>query len=407
MDRHFAVTALLTLIAGTHVHGGSGEHRGKQPLGKESATGPPAASGWRWSLSAGPAYRQFGDVRMQASTLSSPAMIAPLAYSLASGRAQGAGALPIGALDRYADRLYRNGFVFIDDATEASASFLPGTTAYWGYESDGQVQGGSMFYDAGEYATASSGSSVTRNGGDGSADLDGPGFALQLEATRPLCGGWSVGGIFSYLVGNVDASRTLSTLHGSLRLDERAFAVADRYDLFGVVPPAAPYAGTFNHPGTAPLIDNRPTERLLAESAASSQAVAFRNRITQSFDLTLHTFSVGPSVAWTSGRFTLSGSAGVAINIARWEVSSREDLFRGSGPDAAKVSSWSHRRDGTDVLPGFFLQGSASCRLSEHWSLAVFGRRDWCDSLSASAGPSGFSVDLDSTTAGGFITYHF
>ena len=213
--------------------------------------------------------------------------------------------------------------------------------------------------------------------------------------------------MLSYLVTGVDTSRSMSTLEGILWLDETAFSVIDRYDLRGVVPPAAPYAGTYDHPGTSPLIDNVPSERLLTEDADSRQAITLRNRITQAFELTLHTLSLGPSVAWTAGRFTLSGSAGATLNIARWEVSTRESLFSGSGPTMKTVRTWEHREDGIDILPGVFLQGSASCRLSEHWSISFFGRRDWCRPLSGSAGPSGFAVDLDSTTAGGFITYRF
>ena len=109
---------------------------------KQTGTSPPGsvAPGWEWRLSAGPAYRHFGGVDFDTGFYSTAAMFPVLVPQLSAGRADSLEALGLGSTSAFADRTYGDGFVFMDDNTSAPNSFLPGTTASWGYQNDSQVQ---------------------------------------------------------------------------------------------------------------------------------------------------------------------------------------------------------------------------------------------------------------------------
>ena len=367
----------------------------------------PASGGWSWRASAGPAYRKLGGVSFDTGTFSNRAMFQALVPRLSAGRAANPGETGIGPADRFADRTYRDGFVRRDGATENPNSFLPGTTAYWGYENNSQVQGGSLLYNGGEYATAAANSGSEANSGDWRDDLENGAFALELDMIRPLGGDLKWGAGFGFIFTPMDARRSVSTFSGFLSLNEQAFGVTDLYNLQDVVPPAAPYAGTFDHPGTAPLIDNIPSARLINRIAAEGQRADFKNVVNQEFDLGLYTFSIAPVLEWQRGRFSFSGRAGLALNIANWDASFHERLLRRRSGTTREIASWQRRRSGTDVLPGFFLQAAAAYQINDRWSVSVFGRYDWNESLRGSVGPSSFSADLSGGTMGTFITFNF
>ncbi len=334
-------------------------------------------------------------------------MFPALVPQLSAGRADSLEALRLGSTSAFADRTYGDGFVFMDDNTSAPNSFLPGTTAHWGYQNDSQVQSGSLAYHGGEYATTDASSGSTTLPGARDAGLSGASLALQLDALLTLNDRLRVGGTAGYFFTPMDVSRSVSTFSGFLRLDEKAFAVTDIYNLQGVIPPLAPYAGTLNQSGPAPLIDNIPSQRLITEVAASSQTAAFINRVDESLDLGLHTLSLGPTVEYAVGRFSFTGSLGLGLNIASWDASFQESLSQTTNVNTSEVRSWREHRSKTDVLPGFFIQGSAAYQLSDQWSISAFGRYDWNETLHGSVGPSTFSADLSGYTLGGFLTFNY
>ena len=104
---------------------------------KPSASDTPNSDStkFKFSIEIGNAYRTFGDVTFKTGSYSKPSDLPQLVPP--SGVAA-----PYGPATGFADRTYGDGFVFRDINTQDPASFLPGTTAFWGYQNNSQVQGG-------------------------------------------------------------------------------------------------------------------------------------------------------------------------------------------------------------------------------------------------------------------------
>lgn len=386
------------------------------PAGEKSTnsgkadSAPPMVSDirkWQWNVQAGGAYRHFGGVDFQTGSLSAAGLLPVLRPRLTGGRGDSAASLGIGPTTGFADRMYRDGFVFMDDDTSSADSFLPGTTAYWGYQSATQVQDGRLNYHGGEYATSASRDDQTSLPGDWSDDLDGFAPVVEIEALLPLSPHFSLGGTFGFMFSSIDTTHSATTFRASQQLVETAFSVTDHYDLQGVVPPAAPYAGTFTHPGTAPLIDNIPSRRSFTSAGAASQSATFFNTVEETFDLDLSALSLGPTLKWDYGRLFFAGRCGLALNVASWEAGAVERLYRDSAGRRTQIRRWDHESSGTKVLPGLFLQAAAGFQINQSWSVSLFGRRDWSETLRGTVGPSSFSADLSGYTIGGAIVKTF
>jgi hypothetical protein len=396
------LTVLLSCPLLPWAHAGGG---GKAPAKSDRSTPPPSDTGkWRWNVQAGAAYRHFGGVDFQSGSLSSAALLPALRPRLGGGLGNRS---TIGSATDFADRTYQDGFVFKDDDTTRLDSFLPGTTAYWGYQSASQVQGGSLHYRGGTTRSSQQQESEASFAEDWSGDLDGFAPVLELEALRLLTPHLSLGGTFGFMFTSLDAAHSATTFRASRQLTESALSVTDSYDLQGVIPPAAPYAGTFTHPGTAPLIDNIPSRRTQQEVGADSQSATFFNTVDETFGLDLSTLSLGPTLQWEQGRLSFTGRLGLALNIARWKAGAVERLYQDSGGTRTQLRRWDHHSSGTDVLPGFFLQAAAAYQFHPAWSISVFGRRDWSETLRGTVGPSSFSADLSGYTVGAVIVKTF
>jgi hypothetical protein len=367
----------------------------------------PVTRSIQWSLRIGAACRDLGAIDFQSGSYSSPGMLPAFAPVLAGGRAGSIAELGVGPTTAFADRTYLDGFVFMDAQTANPGSFLPGTTAFWGYQADSQVRAGSLYYSGGEYATAAAQGSHGALPGDWSSSFDGASPVVELAGMVPLNDRLSVGGTVGFFFSSVDSGHSTSTLQGTHSLSESAFAVTDRFDLKGVVPPLAPYAGTFNPPGTAPLIDNLPTERIISNTTNSIQAADFGNRVFESIEIDLYTLSLGPTLSYELDSFVFTGGLGLAINFADWEAAYAERLDQNTPAGPSPIRSWQEQQDKTEVLPGCYLQGSVGYRITDACQVSVFGRYDWSKSLSGRVGPSSFSADLSGYTIGGVLTLSF
>jgi hypothetical protein len=404
-----AALCLLIAVMAECSQGGSLSSVGKQPVsGKDYPKGPvQERGGWEWQVGAGPSYRSLGGVDFRSDSYSSSAFLPRLRPSISVRHSEGSQGSDVGPVDSFADRRYRDGFVFIDDNTTNPESFLPGTTAYWGHVSDSQVQDGSLRYSGGDYRTLSFLSGGSSSDADWSSDLDGASPVFELGAFYPVTGHLRLGGMMSFLFSNFDASHSSAPFHAFQTLKESFFSVSDWYDLQGVTPPEAPYSGSFDHPGTAPLIDNLPSQRRNLPGGSSRQSATYINQVEESLKIDLYTFSFGPTLRFDAGRFALSGSLGLAVNVAAWEASFQERLYQEAPGARKQLREWSDRRGDTDILPGFFLQGSAGYDVNDHWQVSVFGRYDWSESLTRSIGPSDFSADFGGFTLGGGLTFTF
>src|SRR5262245_59219524 len=132
------------------------------------------------------------------------------------------------------DHNYDDGFNRVDISGNAG-----GMTWNWGYASASQIVGDTIAFSSSRSGTINS---------DVAAD---PSSGLELTYNRQLgtCDNWRWGleAAFNYSALNVRDNSGLA--NGPLAVDT--------YHLGGIVPPLAPYAGTFAGPG--PLIGDTPT----------------------------------------------------------------------------------------------------------------------------------------------------
>lgn len=360
------------------------------------------ASRWAFRLGLGAAYRGLGDIGFDTGSHSHAALL-PVPHSRAWGGLGGAG-----PADAFADRTYLDGFVFLDDNTARPGSFLPGTTAYWGYENASQVQNGSLHFNGGASAsTAASQSFRSREPGHFTDDLDGASPVLQFDAVYDLAQNLKLGGSLGFMFGSFDTAHSLSTFQASQTLRTFAWSLSDEYDLQGVIPPSAPYSGTYDHPGTSPLIDNLPARRQIGSHPAGTETVSYFNQIHESLDLETYTFSFGPTTEWHRGRFRLAGGLGFAATVAHWDADFQETLYRQRGGRRETVARWQDSASDTEILGGFYLQGAVGIEITPRWGLSFFGRYDWTETLRGSVGPSDFHADLTGYTLGAQLTFTF
>jgi hypothetical protein len=301
---------------------------------------------------------------------------------------------PIGASGSYADRRYADGYVGIDGGTAND-----GATSLWGYDNAGQVSGGAISYHAQGSRDAVSGGRERGPAGDWEGDDEGNAPVIQLDWARDVSPVLSLGAQLQWSFLQLDGSDRHSDFSAWQQRNSFSRSFTDSYDLRGVIPPQAPYAGAGL--GFGPLLDNIPSRRDSHETAGATERAVYSNEIRQSFDLDVNTLSLGPTAAFRFQRLSLQASAGFLLNIADWDASQHETLYlsRNGGPKKA-VREWRDHSGGTDFLPGFYLQAGLSCQLTQRLSLTGFGRREWSDKLEGQVGPSTFKADLSGWSAG-------
>lgn len=368
---------------------------------------PPSSGPIQWNFSVGAGYRHLGNVDFDSGAFSHAGLLPTLQPVLGTGLPSSVQELGIGGPASFGNRSYRDGFVFVDGATADPSSFLPGTTGYWGYQSDSQVRNGSLYFSGGEYATSTSNGSSSVTPSDWSSGVSGASPVIELEGILPINRNWSLGGMASFLMINAESSHSSTSFRAFRSLSESTYSVTDRYDLQGVIPPLAPYEGLLDPLGPQPLIDNIPTERIVTQTGDSFQSATFFNEVSESIKIRLYTLSLGPTVHYDSDRFIFSGGMGLAVNVANWDATFGEQLNQESGGSTTELRKWRARNGKTELLPGLYLQGTAGYRIADDWVLSVFGRYDWSDSLSGNVGPSSFSADLSGYTLGGSVTFTF
>ena len=384
--------ALLFCCAAVPVLAGGDPAASKAPVPPASA----ASSRGGFRLSAGAAQRTLGGFSWNARTQSSLADV-PLAPGF-----RFPGTEAIGGTGDYADRSYRDGYVKVDGGTVA----FGGDTWYWGYDDNAQYRNGSLFFQGGRGASASAGSSEAFRSGSWSAEPDGVAPYLQLDWSMAASEDLSIGWMGAISLLTTDVSRSGSTFSASRDRTDYRIGYTDRYDLMGTIPPSAPYAGPLAGPG--PLLPNRPADRAADYTVSGTDRADAFNRITTDVSINLWTLSLGPTLTWSRDRFALTASAGVTLNVADWEATQRETLFVRPKEKASRAQRrWDAHGDGTEAVPGLFVQGSLGFRISEAWGLHVFGRYDYAGDVEVSAGSSSGEFDLSGWSVGGGLGYRF
>ncbi len=263
------------------------------------------------------------------------------------------------------DRNYDNGFNRVDVSGNAG-----GQTWYWGYNDASQIVGDSV--------VMSSRSSPGRVSSEASDD---PQHGFEVTYNLDLGGKnewrWGVEAAGNYTAINISDRRTLS---GPVR------TISDAFALNGVVPPVAPYAGTFNGPGV--VIGSTPARSVTTTSTGAT--------ITGSREIEADVFGVraGPYFEFMfAPRLAVSLSAGLAIV----EISSDFNFNENVTISGLGTRSRSGSASDDEVLAGGYLSGNLLCKVSDRFSL--FGGVQFYSlgTHSLQAGSKTAELDLESS----------
>jgi hypothetical protein len=240
------------------------------------------------------------------------------------------------------NRTYEDGFNWVDSTGNAF-----GYTRYWGYDSSSQIVGNSIVMHSTTVAAASS----NDRGNDPQ-----PGFELtysgQLMHQGKMRGGLEVA--FGYTFANI-RDRTPLTASGTRVSD--AFALPPSSEGGFVIPPTAPYSGTYELAENGnPVISDSPVR--------TTEAVMETIQGKRRFEADIFGFKVGPYVDFDLGRWTLGLSGGFVLAYvdSDLKVSSTTltEFIQTTQTDGGRHN---------DFLPGAYVAGNVAYAISDQWSL--------------------------------------
>lgn len=264
-----------------------------------------------------------------------------------------------------ANRFYDDGYVRPDSGSS------PGLTWFWGYDNNSQVPGN----DTIQFHSSSSKGTGVSDDNSGS-----PQHGLELNYDRYFGkvgqrASWGLEAAFNY--NNVtidDGSPVLSSVQ----------QLNDTYALNGVIPPEAPYSGTFVGPG--PLISDSPS-RSFTTIPGGAQVTGKREFNADMFGLRLGPYLEIPLDR--KQRFNASFSGGLALAVVSGEFSYRESTtIQGAGTVQSSGS-------GTDseFLVGGYFGGSFSYAFNPSWTVFAGASYQYLPSYSQTV--DGREVELD------------
>ena len=245
-----------------------------------------------------------------------------------------------GAATSGVDHNYDDGFNRVDITGNDHGGFLG--SWYWGYQNPGQISGDTLVMRS---ASLAGGSDSNNNGGP----QNGLELCYGRELGRAEKWRWGVEGAFGFTAVRIRDSRPLMANVNITR---------DTYALNGVIPPVAPYAGTFNGPGA--IITDAP--------ARSTETVSGGATITgwRQLEANLFAFKVGPYVELPlSARWALDFRGGLALVAVNSEFSYQETTaISGLG----EVTS-SARGSQSDLLVGAYAGGGISYAFNDNFGV--------------------------------------
>jgi hypothetical protein len=214
------------------------------------------------------------------------------------------------------NHFFNDGYVRVDDFKNAG-----GYTTYWGYQdaSQNDTANNRILYHSGSTFNTTSGSSISGNSENANVGFEvaAGGYLWRWEHMRL---GFDLG--FGYLPINMSAKEATSAkpLSGSLDFNTYAFQVPN-----GVVLPGAPYNGGPSGFGQPSIHD------VMSQVGSSNTSATLAG--TQTLEVTLYSFRLGPSLYWDLSRyFGLSVSAGPAIGFVTGNLNFNETITIGNNP---------------------------------------------------------------------------
>ncbi len=261
------------------------------------------------------------------------------------------------------DRTYNNGFVKVDSSGNAG-----GQTWNWGYQNASQVQGSTLNFSS---------SSAAINGTLNQNDDPQPGFDLAYgrRLGTVLGGQWGVQAAFDFTTISIDDHQPVS---GS------GTTVSDSYSLGAVVPPPAPYAGSFNGPG--PLLNDSPTRTTASETVSISGS--------RTLDAQIYAFRAGSYYEFQFGQhWSGRRGGGLAGGLADTRYSYNETITFPGGTSFNNAGSG----QGVSVQAGGYLQGELLYALTPVTSLFASVQYENLGTISQNAGNEQAQLDMSST----------
>jgi len=264
-----------------------------------------------------------------------------------------------------ANRFYDDGYVRPDSGSS------PGLTWFWGYDNNSQVPGNDTIQF---HSSSSTGTGVSDD------DSGSPQHGLELSYDRYFGkvgkrASWGLEAAFNY--NNV-------TINDSSPVVSSVQQLTDAYALNGVIPPEAPYSGTFTGPG--PLISDLPS-RSFATIPGGARVTGKRE-----FDANMFGVRLGPYIEIPLDkreRFNVSFSGGLAMAVVSGEFSYRESTtIQGAGTVQSSGS-------GTDseFLVGGYFGGNVSYSFTKAWSVFAGASYQYLSNYSQKV--NGREIELD------------
>ena len=203
-----------------------------------------------------------------------------------------------------------------------------------------------------------------------------------------------------------DIEDSQNTFRGSHSVTSSHFQLEDVYNLNGVIPPLAPYSGSFDGPGA--LIPREPSEQHISSSSITNSSL-FANEVDRRIEVDSYMLSLGADLeVRLNQRLLLTAASGLALRLVNIDASYTERLHELRPSNNRKfVQEWRDNDSTTDVLPGFYLQGGMELELTESVSVGGFLRYDWSDDVTGEVGATRYAVDFDSVSGGVYVGFEF
>ena len=250
---------------------------------------------------------------------------------------------------------YIDGFVHDDSSGNAG-----GQTWNWGYQNSSQISGNNLLLHGINYP----------GGGQNQTDDPQQGFELSYfrDFGHESWGRWGLKAAFGYTDISI---KNNSPISGNL--------ITDTYSLGGIVPPIAPYSGSFSGPG--PVINRSPS------SSLSTPAVFTGSR---SVDASLFDFHLGPTVSVNlSQRFSLEAGGGLALGVVDSTFA-----FNETAPTSGSSASTAGSATDTGFQAGVYLEGGFAYRLTHSYSIYGGAEFEYLGSFDQSVGSHSVELDL-------------
>jgi hypothetical protein len=195
-------------------------------------------------------------------------------------------------------------------------------------------------------------------------------FNYVRDIAHPKWGQWGVKIAVGYTYVDVRDQNPMSA---------NVETITDKYPLNGVVPPVAPYSGSFSGPG--PVIGSRPISRSTSVVPNGAVITGDHNVDASLFDLRL-----GPSFNIPlCNRFSLQAGGGLAVGLVYSHFTFTENSA------AAPAASGSNTRTG--FVPGAYAEAGLAYRIRRSTSLFMGAQFQYLGDFQQSA--NGRSAQLE------------